>query len=104
MFNFNKGEEKRERETGKSENVKCRGVFRILSNILLAVTPIIVFEIVQMITVLSVRYKMSQLRTARQVVARLFSMEVKYQLYNLVIYYALFAVMILIFRKAKVAE
>lgn len=66
-------------------------------------TPIIVFEIVQMITVLSVRYKMSQLRTARQVVARLFSMEVKYQLYNLVIYYALFAVMILIFRKAKVA-
>lgn len=103
MFNFNKGEEKRERETGKSENAKCRGVFRILSNILLAVTPIIVFEIVQMITVLSVRYKISQLRTARQVVARLFSMEVKYQLYNLVIYYALFAVMILIFRKAKVA-
>lgn len=103
MFNFNKGEEKRERETGKSENAKCRGVFRVLSNILLAVTPIIVFEIVQMITVLSVRYKMSQLRTARQVVTRLFSMEVKYQLYNLVIYYALFAVMILIFRKAKVA-
>ena len=55
MFNFNKGEEKRERETGKSENAKCRGVFRILSNILLAVTPIIVFEIVQMITELSVR-------------------------------------------------
>lgn len=100
MFN-NKGEEKR--ETGKSENAKCRGVFRILSNILLAVTPIIVFEIVQMITVLSVRYKMSQLRTVRQIVTRLFSMEMKYQLYNLVIYYALFAVMILIFRKAKVA-
>ena len=100
---FNKGKEKRERETGKSENAKCKGVFRVLSNILLAVTPIIVFEIVQMITVLSVRYKMSQLRTARQVVTRLFSMEAKYQLYNLVIYYALFAVMILIFRKAKVA-
>ncbi len=31
--------------------------FRIFNNILLAVTPIIVFEIVQMITVLSVRYK-----------------------------------------------
>ena len=77
MFNFNRGKEKREKETGKSENAKCRGIFRVLSNILLAVTPIIVFEIVQMITVLSVRYKMAQLRTARQVVARLFSMEVK---------------------------
>ena len=91
------------RKINLDENAKCRGVFRILSNILLAVTPIIVFEIVQMITVLSVRYKMSQLRTARQIVTRLFSMEMKYQLYNLVIYYALFAVMILIFRKAKVA-
>ena len=53
MFNFNKGEEKREKE--KRENLKMQNAgvyFGFLSNILLAVTPIIVFEIVQMITVL----------------------------------------------------
>ena len=76
---------------------------RIFSIILLVLTPVITFWIVQMITLLSARYRMSGVRTIRQIITLLFTMELKYQLYNLLILYVIFLIMILIFRKVRIA-
>ena len=75
----------------------------ILSSGLLVLTPIIVFWIVQMITVLSVRYRLYGVKSVRQVITLLFTMNVKYQIYNLLILYVIFGIMILIFRKIRIA-
>ena len=77
--------------------------YGVLSWLLLILTPIIAFEIVQMITLLSARYRMGGLRTIRDLITHLFTMEPKYLLYNLIIYYVLFVIMILIFRKIRIA-
>ena len=76
----------------------------ILSSVLLVLTPIIVFWIVQMITLLSVRYRMSGVKTIRQIITLLFTMKARYQLYNLLILSVIFVIMILIFRKIKIAS
>lgn len=82
---------------------KNKTLSQILSWVLLVVTPIVVFEIVQMITLLSARYRMSGVKTIRQIITLLFTMEPRYQIYNLIIFYVIFVIMILIFRKIRIA-
>lgn len=84
-------------------DIKMRRLSQTLSYVLLALTPIIAFEIVQMITLLSVRYRMSGVKTIRQIITLLFTMELRYQIYNLIIFYVLFGIMILIFRRIRIA-
>lgn len=76
---------------------------KIFSYILLLITPVITFWTVQMITLLSARNYVQGLKPIKEVIKRLFMMNTKYLLYNLVIYYVIFGIIILIFRKVKIA-
>ena len=76
---------------------------KIFSYILLIITPVITFWVVQMITLLSARNYVQGLKPIKEVIKRLFMMNTKYLLYNLLIYYVIFGIIILICRKVKIA-